>query len=391
MDVQERDDGRRIVGRRLREVREAQGRSLEELEQASKIHAHHLEALERGDYEALPSPLWARGSLLTYATHLGLDGEQLTDELLPLKRPSRLRRYLNRHWRALLAALGTIGIAATMVIATIVAPYNPFTGWVEGVLQEIAPGIFLGSEPQRIVILGFAGSGTTGGDNVLMAKVAEDGLGLLSIPRNTLTEIPDHGRGEIGDAFAMGGPDLTRRSVAGLTGTKVTHYCVIGTEGVREIVDSTDGVRIRVPHTVSGRVTPGEPEITLRPGPQALNGDQALVYLQGKDLQGDAERAKRQQGFLYAMYRQALGPMNLLANPSTLKVVLENTETDMSGIQMAQLAGRVRTLKNSDTPIKTGTVPGEEEMASSQQEGALVYHWVPDARKLSDVLEKTVR
>src|SRR3712207_1463432 len=105
MDVEVREDARRVVGQRLREVREERGRSLEDVEQAIKIHAHQLEALERGDYEALPSPMWARGSLQTYASYLGLDGGQLADKLLPLQRPSRLRRYLQRHWRVLLATL----------------------------------------------------------------------------------------------------------------------------------------------------------------------------------------------------------------------------------------------------------------------------------------------
>lgn len=374
MDVKQREDGRRALGRRLRETREEQGLSLEEVEQAIRVHVRHIQALERGDYEALPNPLWARGSLITYANYLALDGEHLADTLLPLRGPSRPRRYLQRHWRALLAALGTIGVAAALTIATIVAPYNPFTGWIGGVLQEIAPDVFLGNEPQRIVLLGLAEGEIAGGDNVLMAKVAEDGIGLLSIPRNTLTKIPGHGKGEIGDAFAMGGPDLTRQSVAGLTGTEVAHYCVIEPEGIREIVGSMGGVHVKVPETVSGRATPGGPEITLRPGPQALNGGQALVYLQGKDLTRDAERAERQRDFLYAMFRQALGPSNLLANPSTLNAVLRNIDTNMSSVQMVQLAGRIRELKDSGALTGTITVLDKKKAASVQQEAASAHH-----------------
>ena len=59
----------------------------------------------------------------------------------------------------------------------------------------------------------------------------------------------------------------------------------------------------------------------------------------------DAARAKRQQDFLYAMFRQALGPLNVLANPSTVKAVYENTETNMSGVQLIQLASRLRALE----------------------------------------------
>ena len=115
----------------------------------------------------------------------------------------------------------------------------------------------------------------------MVFKVAEDSLGLLSIPQNTLTEIPGYGTEEIGDAITLGGSELTRRTVARLTGTEVQHYLVISAEGVKEITDRMGGVRVDVPNLVSGRATPGGPEITLRPGPQTLDGDQALVYLQG--------------------------------------------------------------------------------------------------------------
>ena len=355
--IEDRKDARRIVGRRLREARVAQGRTLEEVKRAITVHTHHLEALERGDYEAIPSPLWARGFLIMYANYLGLDGERLADELLPLRRASRPRRYLNRRWRMLLAALGAMGIPVMMVVATFVAPYNTFSGWAGDALQEIAPGLFLGSEPQRVVILSFAEAGTTGRDNVLMARVAEDNVGLLSIPRDTLAEIPGYGQGEVGDAFALGGPDLTRQTVSRLTGAEVQHYCVIDTQGIREIVGSMGGVRVEVPQTISGSTAPGEPAITLRPGMRTLNGKQALVYLQGKDLSSEEERAKRQQKFLYAMFKQALGPSNLVVHPSTLGAVLENTETDMSGVQMLQFGGRVRALKEAEKPVEVGTLP----------------------------------
>jgi LCP family protein required for cell wall assembly len=354
---EDQKDARRIVGRRLRETREAQGRSLEEVKRAITVHAHHLEALERGDYDAIPSPLWARGFLIMYANYLGLDGDRLADELLPLRRASRPGRYLKRRWRVLLAALGALGVAATIALATIVAPYNTFTEWAGDVLQEIAPGLFLGSEPQRVVILGFAEAGTTGRDNVLMATVAEDNVGLVSISRDTPTEIPGHGPGDVGDAFAIGGPDLTRRTVAELAGDEVQHYCVIGTQGIRDIVGSMEGVRVEVPRAVSGRAVPGGPTIMLRPGVRTLNGNQALVYLQGKDLSSEAERAKRQQDFLYAMFEQALGPSNLVVHPSTLGAVLENTQTNMSGVQMLQFGGRVRALKEAEKPVEVGTLP----------------------------------
>lgn len=61
------------LGQRLRDARERLGITLEEVENATRIRTYHLEALERGDIEALPSPVQARGFLGNYADYLGLD------------------------------------------------------------------------------------------------------------------------------------------------------------------------------------------------------------------------------------------------------------------------------------------------------------------------------
>ena len=318
------------------------------------------------------------------------------------------KRYLARYWRgdasmpsfifvaAIIAvitfAMLFMSVAAVMVFTVLFGPYNPYAKQLNEFANRIAPDIFLSNEPQRIVLVGSFETENLDVSNVVVAKVAEDGLGVLTIPRNTLTEIPDgHGTAEIDKAFALGGADLTRRTVAQLTGTEVPYYLLIGPEGVREIVDSMGGVEIEVPEAVSGRASSTGSEITLSPGPQTLDGDGVLVYLQGKDLRDDVERAERQRDFLQAMLRQALGPSNLLSNPATLPTVLKHTQTNMSSVETVQLANRLRALDDSDAPIETGTVPGREETANSEQDNTQLFYWVPDAQELPKVLEKTVQ
>lgn len=360
----EKEGKRVVVGRKLRQAREEQGLSLKTIEQDIKVHAHHLEALERGDMEALPDPSWARGFLAMYANRLGLEEERFPDELFPLRRPSRPRRYLDRRWRGIVAALGALGVVAVLIVSTIVAPYNVVTGWVGAVLHDFAPRVFLGNEPQRIVVLGFVGTANVdgdaiGGDNMFVAKIAEDGLELLSIPRDTPVEIPGYGRNEIGDAYTLGGPDLTRKSVARLTGEPIPSYCVIGAEEVGEIVDAMGGVWVDVARPTSGQAAPGGPSLSLRPGRQTLNGEQALVYLQGTDLPNNRSRATRQQEFLYAMFGQALGPSNLLEDPDTINAVIANTETNLNALEVVQLAGRIRALRDASS-VSQNTVAGQD-------------------------------
>lgn len=65
------------IGDLLQEAREKLGLTLEEVERETRIRTHHLEALERGDWKALPSPVQARGFLHNYADFLGLDVDRV--------------------------------------------------------------------------------------------------------------------------------------------------------------------------------------------------------------------------------------------------------------------------------------------------------------------------
>ena len=352
-------EGKARVGARLRLARKELGFTLEDVERMTNIHARDLQALEQEDFEALPSRTWARGFLVTYANRLGIEGKAVADEVFPLRREPRPMRWVKRHWRWLLAGFGALATAAMfLVAAAIVAPYNNFTKNITDALDRIAPGLFLDSGPQRVVLLGF--TGTAGGDNILAAKIADDGLGLLSIPGDTVTQIPDHGKGEIADAAALGGPDLARRTVARMTGTEVSYYVVIDAEGVRNVVDTMDGVRVNVPRQISGRASVGGPTITLPPGTRVLDGDEALVYLQGRDLPDGLRRAERQRNFLYTMFRQALAPGNLISDPATLTTVHASTETNVNLPEALQFATRLKALEDSGKSVRSGVVTARD-------------------------------
>jgi cytoskeleton protein RodZ len=64
------------LGSELRQAREAQGISLSEAAQVTRIKERYLQALETNDWAALPTPVQARGFLRNYAIYLGLDGDQ---------------------------------------------------------------------------------------------------------------------------------------------------------------------------------------------------------------------------------------------------------------------------------------------------------------------------
>jgi cytoskeletal protein RodZ len=65
------------IGNQLREARERLGFTLEEVERSTHIRKVRLEALERGDFDSLPSRVQAQGFLRNYAEFLGLETELL--------------------------------------------------------------------------------------------------------------------------------------------------------------------------------------------------------------------------------------------------------------------------------------------------------------------------
>ncbi|MBG0783548.1 MAG: DUF4115 domain-containing protein [Anaerolineaceae bacterium] len=65
------------IGQQLRQIRESQGLTLDELSQRTHIKIPYLKALEEGDVEALPSQTHLRGFLRLYAATLGVDLDEL--------------------------------------------------------------------------------------------------------------------------------------------------------------------------------------------------------------------------------------------------------------------------------------------------------------------------
>ena len=68
------------IGNSLREARYRQQLELADVEQATKIRARYLRALEEENFDTLPAQTYVKGFLRNYADYLGLDGQLYVDE-----------------------------------------------------------------------------------------------------------------------------------------------------------------------------------------------------------------------------------------------------------------------------------------------------------------------
>ena len=66
----------REFGDELRRERELRDVSREQLAEATKVSLRHIEAIESGRFERLPSPVFSKGFVRVIALHLGLDEER---------------------------------------------------------------------------------------------------------------------------------------------------------------------------------------------------------------------------------------------------------------------------------------------------------------------------
>ena len=75
------------IGQKLKQAREAKRLTLEKVFEATRIRVPFLQALESDDLSAMPSPVQARGYLRNYAEFLGLNFDQMLDEMRAQNKP----------------------------------------------------------------------------------------------------------------------------------------------------------------------------------------------------------------------------------------------------------------------------------------------------------------
>ena len=71
-----------MVGYTLRQERERQNLSIEDIEQGTSIRALYIEAIENGEYDKLPGNVYTKGFIKNYAKFLELDADAMVKEFM---------------------------------------------------------------------------------------------------------------------------------------------------------------------------------------------------------------------------------------------------------------------------------------------------------------------
>lgn len=161
-------------------------------------------------------------------------------------------------------------------------------------------------------------------DTLLLLRAGSGDFRKLSIPRDSLADIPGRGPGKINSAYAFGGAELQVRTVESFLGVEVDHVVEVEFEGFREFIDAIGGVKVRtgcVLSRINGGFRNGGYTLRLFPGENTLDGRAALALARtrtnecpGAVVQDDRTRARRQQQILSGIRSRLTSPLRLPYN-----------------------------------------------------------------------------
>lgn len=169
-------------------------------------------------------------------------------------------------------------------------------------------------------------------------------LETISIPKNTMVDIPGHGVAEIKQAYALGKISLTKAATEYLIGVKIDHYFKIDENGWRRLIDAMGGV------SVAGRDMKGK--------------DVAQYLLPKTKDEKELDRLKRQNIVIAAVKAKA-GQTEVFAKlDETIKNLKGAYDSDFSAAETINLAVAVadiptRSLKTQSLPVKEVVVNGK--------------------------------
>ncbi|MGA8988515.1 LCP family protein [Aeromicrobium sp.] len=165
---------------------------------------------------------------------------------------------------------------------------------------------------QKDLSTGGDGGGRGRTDTIMLLHTGGGPSLLMSLPRDSLVEIPGYGRTKINAAYAYGGPKLLVRTIEKNTGIRVDDYIEVGFGGLVKVVDSLGGVEI----CPKQRLKDKDSGLDVQKGCQNADGRTALAYSRNRHAYAtqDIQRVQSQREVLGSIAAKAKSPWTVV-NP----------------------------------------------------------------------------
>jgi LCP family protein required for cell wall assembly len=289
--------------------------------------------------------------------------------------------------------LGLLGLLAAWLLLSLVLflisshfERTPLPSNVAGVLD---PSGFPLTSANNILVLGSdrrqkdskePGAETTGfgrSDTIMLIRTGGGHAARLSIPRDTVIEIPGHGLEKINAAHEYGGPAESVSVIKHWLDIPINHVVEVNFENFPQLIESMGGVTYTggcIVSNLDGGATDGGFTLRLPPGSHHIDGKQALALARTRDNlcapnETDIQREEHQQALFNDMKSRLLSPSSFLRLPLIAWNAPPAIISDMSG---AELLGMFAALAATGTPPTHVLKPTGQITLPSGEEGLTI-------------------
>lgn len=150
---------------------------------------------------------------------------------------------------------------------------------------------------------------------------------LISLMRDMLVNVPEHGQQKLNSAFTYGGPELLRETIKENFDLDLHYYAMIDFEGFAKAVDVLvpNGIEVDIPYEMSDGIG-----MTLEEGKQQLHGKELLGYVRFRqDRLSDFGRVQRQQEVISKLKEEAVGLQTVAKLPALLDLLKTYIDTNL--------------------------------------------------------------
>jgi LCP family protein required for cell wall assembly len=280
-----------------------------------------------------------------------------------------------------LVALAVLWVLLSLVLFLLSSQFNR-TSVPGSVASVLEPAGYPLTSANNILVLGSdrrqknsrePGAETSGpgrSDTIMLIRTGGGHAARLSIPRDTVVEIPGHGLQKINAAHAFGGPALSISVIERWLNIPINHLVEVNFENFPQLVDAMGGVNYSggcIVSKLDGGFSNGGYTLRLRAGTHHINGKQALALARTRENlcapnETDLQREEHQQALFNAMKSRLLSPSSFLRLPLIAWNAPPAIISDMSGSTLLGLFGALAISGTPPTsvlkPTGTLTLPG---------------------------------
>lgn len=260
----------------------------------------------------------------------------------------------------------------------------------------------------NILLLGMGGVKHDGPyltDSIIFAslKPTTGELGMLSLPRDLLVDIPGHGLWKINNANHFGemdskgnGGKLAQKVVAKITDQKIPYYMRVDFEAFEQIIDALGGVKIYIDKSFIDTLYPTDDEkyqtISFKQGWQTMTGATALKFVRSRHgdngENSDFARNLRQQKLL-ATIKKRIFSYQMLFQPGKINKILQTVDehftTNLTLTQIFKLIQLSKNIDSTNVVFKVINDAPKGLLYASNVNGAYVLQ--PNAGNWSEIQE----